>query len=61
MDAYSQALEAELVRLRGRGPLVLVPIANPYNPVAMVGVATALATPRVGRVILFSIVPPPRD
>ncbi|MCA9284154.1 MAG: amino acid permease, partial [Phycisphaerales bacterium] len=61
MDAYSQALDAELVRLRGRSPLVLVPIANPSNAVAMVGVATALATPKVGRVILLSIVSPPQD
>ncbi|MFH1748533.1 MAG: amino acid permease [Planctomycetota bacterium] len=61
MDAYTQALDAELVRLRGRNPLVLVPIANPTNAVAMVGVATALATPKVGRVILLSIVSPPAD
>ena len=61
MDAYVQALDAELVRLRGRNPLVLVPIVNPTNSVAMVGVATALATPRVGRVILLSIVTPPAD
>ncbi|MBU0719621.1 MAG: amino acid permease [Planctomycetes bacterium] len=61
MDAYTQALDAELVRLRGRSPLVLVPIANPYNAAAMVGVATALATPKVGRVILLSIVSPPND
>ncbi|MBU0638322.1 MAG: amino acid permease [Planctomycetes bacterium] len=61
MDAYSQALDAELVRLRGRNPLVLVPIANPDNAVAMVGLATALATPKIGRVILLSIVAPPAD
>jgi amino acid transporter len=61
MDAYTQALDAELVRLRGRSPLVLVPIANPHNAVAMVGVATALATPNVGQVILLSIVSPPED
>lgn len=61
MDAYTQALDAELVRLRGRSPLVLVPIANPENTAAMVGVATALAAPKVGRVILLSIVSPPDD
>ncbi|MBN2559390.1 MAG: amino acid permease [Phycisphaerae bacterium] len=61
LDAYTQALDAELVRLRGRSPLVLVPIANPRNAVAMVGVATALATPKVGRVILLSIVSPLDD
>ena len=61
MDAYAQALDVELVRLRGRNPLVLVPIANPTSAVAMVGIATALANPRVGRVILLSIVSPPAD
>jgi APA family basic amino acid/polyamine antiporter len=61
MDAYAQALDAELVCLRGRSPLILVPIANPRNAVAMVSVATALATPKVGRVILLSIVSPPDD
>jgi hypothetical protein len=30
-DASSEALDPELVRLRGHSPLVLVPIANPNN------------------------------
>jgi hypothetical protein len=59
VDAYSQALDAELVRLRGRSPLVLVPIANPSNAEAMVGVANALAPPVVGRVQLLLVVTPP--
>jgi APA family basic amino acid/polyamine antiporter len=59
VDAFRRALDADLVRLRGRSPLVLVPIANPANAEAMVGVAHALAPPVVGRVILLSVVTPP--
>ena len=58
-DAHAEATDPELVRLRGRAPLVLVPIANPANAPAMVGVASALAPPAVGRVLLLSIVRPP--
>jgi len=59
MDASSQALDSELVRLRGRSPLVLAPIANPTTAEAMVGVADALAPPGVGRVLLLTVVAPP--
>ena len=58
-DASAEALDPYLVQLRGRSPLVLVPIANPANAEAMVGVANALATPRVGRVVLLSVVAAP--
>ena len=34
MDATNTALNPELVTLRGRTPLVLVPVANPQNAVA---------------------------
>lgn len=61
VDAHSQALDGDLVRLRGRSPLVLVPIANPSNAPAMVGMATALAPPQVGRVLLLSVVAPPEQ
>lgn len=59
VDASAEASDPDLVRLRGRSPLVLVPIANPASAEAMVGVANALATPRVGRVVLLSIVRSP--
>jgi nucleotide-binding universal stress UspA family protein len=58
-DAHAEATDPELVRLRGRAPLVLVPIANPANAASMVGVASALAPPSVGRVLLLSVVRPP--
>lgn len=45
-DASSEGFDPELVKLRGRSPLVLVPIANWTNAAAMVTVANALAPPR---------------
>jgi len=61
VDASAQALDPDLVRLRGRSPLVLVPIANPANAEAMVAVAHALAPPVVGRVLLLSVVSVPEE
>jgi amino acid transporter/nucleotide-binding universal stress UspA family protein len=58
-DASVQAQNPYLVQLRGRSPLVLVPIANPANAEAMVAVANALAPTRVGRVLLLSVVTQP--
>ncbi|MCU0693067.1 MAG: amino acid permease [Polyangiaceae bacterium] len=56
VDAYAEAAEPGLVKYRGRSPLVLMPIANPSNAPALVGVAGALAPPVVGRVLLLSVV-----
>lgn len=61
LDASATALDPELVRLRGKSPLILVPIANPQNAPAMVGVAQALAPPDVGRVLLMSVVAARRE
>ena len=58
-DALAQSRDPDLVRLRGRSPLVLVPIAKPASAAAMVEVANALAPPNAGRVLLLSIVQPP--
>ncbi|MEX2602233.1 MAG: amino acid permease [Balneolaceae bacterium] len=58
IEASEQALDPELVRLRGLSPLVLLPISNPANAESMVFVANALAPPVVGRVLLLSIVTP---
>ena len=60
VDAAAEATDPELLQMRGKSPLVLVPIANPANAAAMVGVASALAPPGIGRVLLLSIVPPPQ-
>lgn len=59
VDASAEALDPHLVRLRGKSPLVLVPIANPASAEALVGVAHALAPPGVGRVLLLSVVAAP--
>ena len=58
-DAYAEAQDPQLVRLRGRSPLALVPIANPDNAAPMVEVASALTPPESGRVMLLTVVPPP--
>ena len=59
VDAAAEAADPQLVRLRGRSPLALVPIANPANAAAMVAVANALTPPGVGRVLLLSVVSGP--
>ncbi len=61
VDAYHEAHDPRLVRLRGRSPLTLVPIANPRNAKNLTEVATALTPPGVGRVLLLSVVSPPGD
>jgi nucleotide-binding universal stress UspA family protein len=59
-DASSTALDPELITLRGRTPLVLVPVANPQNAEAMIMLADALVPANVGRVLMQSVaVAPP--
>lgn len=60
-DASAEASDPSLMRLRGRSPLVLLPIANPAHARAMVAVANALAPLEAGRVLLLSIVRVPED
>jgi amino acid transporter/nucleotide-binding universal stress UspA family protein len=60
-DASSTALDPELVTLRGRAPLVLVPIANPQNAEAMVALANSLVPAEVGRVLMLTVVVAPDD
>jgi basic amino acid/polyamine antiporter, APA family len=61
IEASEQALDPDLVRLKGLSPLVLLPIANPANAESMVFVANALAPPVVGRVLFLSIVIPSQE
>lgn len=61
VDAYAEAFDPQLVRLRGRNPLALVPIANPANAAAMVELANAMSPPEVGRVMLLTVVSPPTE
>jgi amino acid transporter len=55
-DASAEAVDPDLARLRGRSPLVLVPIANPESAASLVDVAATLRTPGTGRVLLLSVV-----
>jgi amino acid transporter len=55
-DVASEARDPELARLRGRSPLVLVPIADPSSAAVLAGVAATVRTPGVGRILLFSVV-----
>jgi basic amino acid/polyamine antiporter, APA family len=56
MDATNTAMDPELVALKGRTPLVLVPLTNPKNADAMVTLAGALAPSDVARVMLLTII-----
>lgn len=60
-DAFAEAQDPILARMRGRNPLVLVPVANPGSVAGMVEVAAALAPPRVGRVMLLRVIRAPDD
>jgi nucleotide-binding universal stress UspA family protein len=61
VDAYAEANDPQLSQLRGRNPLVLVPIANPKGTPAMVAMAYALSAPTVGRVLLLTVVRVPEQ
>ena len=56
-DASAQARDPDLARLRGRSPLVLVPIGNPASAASLVDVAATVRAPSVGRVLLLSVIP----
>jgi basic amino acid/polyamine antiporter, APA family len=56
-DASAEAFDPDLGRLRGKAPLVLVPIANPAQARTLVEVANALAPSEYARVMLLSAVP----
>ncbi|MCB9555935.1 MAG: amino acid permease [Deltaproteobacteria bacterium] len=55
-DASAEASDPDLVRLRGRSPLVLLPVANPQHAEGLIAVANALSPPQIGRVLLLTIV-----
>ncbi|GAB2777339.1 amino acid permease [Salinimicrobium soli] len=58
IEASEQALDPELIRLRGLSPLVMLPISNPANAESMVFLANALAPPVIGRILVHTIVIP---
>jgi len=55
VDAASEALDPQLVQLRGRAPLVLTPIANPESAAALVELTGAIAPKGVSRVQLLTV------
>ena len=59
-DAANQALDPELLTLRGYTPLVLVPVARAENAAAMITLADALVPTEIGRVLVqtIAIAPP---
>jgi APA family basic amino acid/polyamine antiporter len=59
IDASVTAFDPELVTLRGRTPLVLVPVANPQNAEAMITLANALVPSDIGRVLMQNVVVAP--
>lgn len=61
VDASSEAGDPDLLELRGRSPLALVPIANPANAPTLGLLAACLSPPRTGRVLFLNVVRPPRD
>ncbi|MDE2981443.1 MAG: amino acid permease [Gemmatimonadota bacterium] len=56
VDASSEGRDPQIMRLRGRRPVVLTPIANPASAEMLVTMAKALAPPDVARVQLLSVV-----
>lgn len=55
-DASAEALDPRLARLRGKSPLILLPIANPKNARSLVEMANELAPTEYARVLLLAIV-----
>ena len=57
VSARAEAWDEDLIQLRGRTPLVLVPIANPERAEPLLHFAWALASPRTGRVHALTVAP----
>jgi basic amino acid/polyamine antiporter, APA family len=55
-DAAQEAMEPGMIKLRGRTPLVMVPVANPEMASALLAVAHAITPTGAGRVVLMSVV-----
>ena len=55
VSAHAEAVNTQLIRLRGRTPLVLVPLANPDRAEALVWLGNALAPRRTGRVLALAV------
>jgi len=58
VDASAEARDPGILQLRGRSPVVLVPVANPASVSILMTMADALAPHSVARVLLLSVVRP---
>ncbi len=56
VDASSEGVDPQIMKLRGRQPVVLVPIANPASAETLVTMSRALAPPPFSRVQMLSVV-----
>lgn len=63
VDAFAEAHDPEIAMLRGRSPVVLLPVANPASAAGLVAIANVIAPPVVGRVVVLSVMrrPAPAD
>ncbi len=57
-DAIDEVVDADLLELRGRSPLVLVPTDRTTDPGVLALFAACMTPARVGRVLLLNVVPP---
>ncbi len=55
-DASAEGLDPRLNQLRGKNPLVLLPIANPKSARSLVEIANALAPSEFARVLVLTII-----
>jgi amino acid transporter/nucleotide-binding universal stress UspA family protein len=60
-DSVTSATNPELLKLRGRSPLTLVPVANPDSALGLITLANSLVPQHIGRVVLQNIVVAPVD
>jgi len=61
VSARAETLDSSLIRLRGRSPLVLVPVANPERARPLLQFGYALATPDIDRLLAVTVAPFDRE
>lgn len=56
VDALLEGYDPDLVRLRGKSPLIIVPIANPARAVSLLTLANILVPGNTGKVLILSVI-----
>ena len=59
-DASAEAKNPELLKSRGRSPLILVPVSNPTTATALARTAQMFAPDEIGRVLLLTVIKAPK-